>query len=116
MPKEPTEAAEMYMDDEKNDKLHMHKHWCDQLERKAIRNRVYVGMLIFLFMCLVNSMMVWRMETNIANQLQTDRVMFFDKMENLTREIKDNNQFEYMFVKKRSDSKELVERGGEGDL
>lgn len=116
MSKQPTEAAEMYMDDEKNDKLHMHKHWCDQLERKAIRNRVYGGMLIFLFMCFVNSMMVWRMETNIANQLREDRLLFFNKMENLTKELKENNQFEYMFVKKRSDSKELVERDGGGEL
>ena len=42
--------------------------------------------------------------------MDKDQSMIFDKLENLTKEIKENNQFEYMFVKKRTDrdSKGLV--------
>lgn len=106
----PNDAAKEYLRMEQDGKLQMHTYWSEKLERAANKKKVMFFLLLCFAICISNTILIWNLETNIQQKMNKDQSMIFDKLENLTKEIKENNQFEYMFVKKRTDrdSKGLV--------
>ena len=106
----PNDATREYLRMEQDGKLQMHTYWSEKLERAANKKKVTFFLLLCFVICISNTILIWNLETNIQHKMDKDQSMIFDKLENLTKEIKENNQFEYMFVKKRTDrdSKGLV--------